>query len=78
MDANEVNKVLGALLGTLTLAMGIGFFSGALVSPKAMQKAGYELPDNTGAAASGGAAAAADAKDEPIAKRLASADVAKG
>ncbi|KAF0229418.1 MAG: cytochrome [Beijerinckiaceae bacterium] len=76
MDANEVNKVAGAILGMLTLAMGIGFFSGALVSPKPLVKAGYELPDNTGAATATAAAPAAAA--EPIAKRLASADVAKG
>lgn len=77
MDSNEVNKIAGAVLGMLTLAMGIGFFSGALVSPKPLVKAGYELPDNSGTAASGGAAPAAAAA-EPIAKRLASADVAKG
>ncbi|MCA0399342.1 MAG: cytochrome c family protein [Proteobacteria bacterium] len=77
MDANEVNKVAGAVLGMLTLAMGIGFFSGALVSPKPMKKAGYELPDNSGAATGGAAPAAAEAA-EPIAKRLASADLAKG
>jgi cytochrome c len=76
MDANEVNKVAGAVLGILTLAMGIGFFSGALVSPKPVLKAGYELPDNT-AAATAAAPAAAEAA-EPIAKRMASADVAKG
>lgn len=77
MDANEVNKIAGAALGMLTLAMGIGFFSGALVSPKPLLKAGYELPDNSGAAG-GGAAAPAAAAAEPIAKRLASMDVAKG
>lgn len=78
MDANEVNKVAGAVLGMLTLAMGIGFFSGALVSPKPILKAGYELPDNSGGDHGGGAAAPAAAAAEPIAKRLASADVAKG
>lgn len=76
MDANEVNKVAGAILGMLTLAMGIGFFSGALVSPKPLVKAGYELPDTSGAP--GGGAAPAAVAAEPIAKRLASADVAKG
>ncbi len=77
MSANEVNKIAGAILGMATLAMGIGFFSGALVSPKPVMKAGYELPDDAGAA-SGGAAAAAEEKAEPIAKRLASADIKKG
>ena len=78
MDANVVNKVADAVLGMLTLAMGIGFFSGALVSPKPMVKAGYELPDNTAAAGGAGAAPAAAEKAEPIAKRMASSDVAKG
>jgi cytochrome c len=78
MDANEVNKVAGAVLGMLTLAMGIGFFSGALVSPKPILKAGYELPDAAAAAAGGAGGGAAAAAEEPIAKRLASADVAKG
>ena len=78
MDANEINKYAGALLGTLTLAMGIGFFSGALVSPKPMTKAGYELPDASVSAVAGGGAAPAAAAAEPIAKRLASADVKKG
>ena len=75
--SNEVNKIAGAILGMATLAMGVGFFSGALVSPKAPAQAGYALPDSS---ATGGAAAAAAPAEaaEPIAKRLASADVAKG
>jgi cytochrome c len=77
MDANEVNKIAGAILGMATLAMGIGFFSGALVSPKPIMKAGYELPDDAGGD-HGSAPAAAAEKVEPIAKRLASADDKKG
>ena len=77
MSANEVNKIAGAILGMATLAMGIGFFSGALVSPKPIMKAGYELPDDSGDG-HGAAAPAAAEKAEPIAKRLASADVKKG
>lgn len=75
--SNEVNKIAGAIFGMATLAMGVGFFSGALVSPKAMTQPGYALPDNTGAGAPAAAAAPAEAA-EPIAKRLAAADVAKG
>lgn len=77
MDANEVNKVAGAVLGMLTLAMAIGFAAGGLMSPKMPAKMGYELPDNTATAASGAGAPAAE-KAEPIAARLAKADVAKG
>ncbi|MCZ8376206.1 MAG: cytochrome c family protein [Beijerinckiaceae bacterium] len=76
MDANEVNKVAGAILGMLTLAMGIGFLSSGLMAPKLPAKAGYELPDNTANASS--AAAPAAEKAEPIAARLAKADLAKG
>jgi cytochrome c len=75
--SNEVNKIAGAIFGMATLAMGVGFFSGALVSPKAMTKAGYELPDASAAGSASAAPAAAEAA-EPIAKRLASADVGKG
>lgn len=77
MDANEVNKVAGAILGMATLAMGIGFFSGALVSPKPVVKAGWELPDDTASASASGPAAPAAAA-EPIAVRLKTADLAKG
>lgn len=78
MDGNEINKIAGAILGMLTLAMGVGFLSSGLVSQKPLQKAGYELPDEQhGGAAAGGAAPAA-AAEEPIAKRLASADLKKG
>lgn len=76
MNANEVNKVAGAVLGMLTLAMAIGFAAGGLMSPKMPAKMGYELPDNTASAAT--AAAPAAEKAEPIAVRLAKADVAKG
>lgn len=78
MDANEVNKVAGAILGMMTLAMGIGFLSSGLVSPKPITKPGYELPDNVAAAGAGAGASAAAATAEPIAKRLASANVQKG
>ncbi|CAN1537377.1 COG3474 Cytochrome c2 [Rhabdaerophilaceae bacterium] len=76
MSSIEVNKVAGALLGMMTLAMGIGFLSGGLVHQKPAKKAGYELPDNTAVAQSGPAAPAVAA--EPIAKRLASANIEKG
>lgn len=77
MDSSEFNKYAGALLGTLTLVMGLSFLSQALVSPKKPAKAGYELPaggDGGGAAASTEKAAPA----EPIAVRLAKADATKG
>lgn len=77
MDSNEINKIAGAVLGMLTLAMGIGFLSGMLVHQKPALKAGYELPEPQAETAVAAAPAAA-APAEPIAKRLASASVDKG
>lgn len=77
MDGNEINKIAGAFLGTVTLAMGVGFLSGGLVHQKPIKKAGYELPDAAAAPAAGAGAAAAVAV-APIAERLAAADVKKG
>lgn len=74
--AGEFNKYAGAVLGTLTMIMGLSFFASALVSPKKPAKPGWELPE---ASAGGGSAApAAAAAVEPIADRLAKADAKKG
>lgn len=75
--AGEFNKYAGAILGSVTLVMGISLFSGVLVSPVKPAKPGYELPEGAAAApkAAGGAAAAAV---EPIKERLAKADAKKG
>ncbi|MCA3636598.1 MAG: c-type cytochrome [Rhabdaerophilum sp.] len=77
MGSNEINKVAGAVLGMLTLAMGIGFLSGMLVHQKPITKAGYELPEPQAETAVA-AAPAAPQQAEPIAKRLASASAEKG
>ena len=76
MDSLEVNKIAGAVLGTLVLSMGLGFASNGLVSSKRPEKPSYviNVPEEKKEAAGGAPAAAA----EPIAKRLASADPAKG
>ena len=76
MDASEFNKYAGAVLGTLTLVMGLSFLSHGLVMPKKAEKPGWDLPtgEGGGAKASGPAAAAV----EPIAARLAKADATKG
>lgn len=75
-SSGEFNKYAGAILGTLTLAMGVNFFAQILVSPKKPAQPGWELPAEEAAAAGGGAAA--EVKVEPIADRLAKADAAKG
>lgn len=76
MASGELNKYAGAILGSLTLLMGLNFLSQGLVSPKKPAKPGWDLPVSEGGAAGGPAAAAVQA--EPIAVRLAKADVKKG
>lgn len=79
MDSFEVNKILGAILGTLTFTLALSIGSDMLFSAHAPEKPGYELPspaENAGAGHGGGAPAAAAV--EPIATRLAVADPAKG
>ncbi len=75
MNSFEVNKVLGAVLGALLFAAGSGFVAELIYHPKPAGKAGYDLPEPQPEAA---ANAAPEAKVEPIAVRLASANVEKG
>jgi len=78
MDSFEVNKILGAVLGTLTFVLALSIGTGILFSAHAPEKPGYELPSPAEDAGAGGGAAAEAPKDEPIAVRLAAADPAKG
>jgi cytochrome c len=75
MDSFEVNKILGAVLGTLTFTLGLTIVAEMVFDSPEPTKAGYEIvvPEST----EGGAAAAAP-QIEPIANRLAKADLAKG
>lgn len=75
MNGFEVNKVLGAVLGALLFAAGSGFVAELIYHPKPAGKAGYDLPEPEPESA---ATAAPEAKVEPIAVRLASANVEKG
>ncbi|MCJ2041819.1 cytochrome c family protein [Methylobacterium sp. J-059] len=74
MDSFELNKVAGAVLGALLLVAGSGFVAELIYHPKPAGKAGYDLPE----AKEESAAAPEAAKVEPIAVRLASANVEKG
>jgi cytochrome c len=71
----ETNKIAGAVLSTLLVALGLNMISGIVFAPKKPAIPGYELPSEEPAAAAGAPAAAAD---EPIAARLAKADPARG
>ncbi|MFC5067506.1 c-type cytochrome [Flaviflagellibacter deserti] len=75
MDSFEVNKMLGAVLGTLTFVVGLSIASEILFEQHAPEKLGYDLPAPVENA---GAPAAAAPAVEPIAVRLAKADPAKG
>jgi cytochrome c len=75
MDSFELNKVAGAVLGTLTFVMLTSFGGELLFTEKKAAKSGYDLPMPVGAAV---AATAPVVAAEPIAVRLASADKAKG
>jgi cytochrome c len=76
MDSFELNKIAGAVLGTLTFVMLVSFGGELLFAEKKAAKAGYELP--VAEAASTAASAVAAVAVEPIAVRLAAADKAKG
>ncbi len=76
MDSFELNKILGAVLGTLTFTLGLSIASEIAFERHAPEQQGYALPEPEGGAAASAAAPAAEAV--PIATLLASADPAKG
>lgn len=73
LDSFEVNKVLGALLGTLIFVMAFGFLAEAVYEPIEGRGVGYALPEPELAA--GGPAAP---QDEPLGIRLAVANAEAG
>lgn len=76
MDSFEYNKLIGALLGTVFVVFSIGLVSDWLFAAPVPEKPGYAIEAAEEDAGAGGGAEKAEA--EPIAVRLASADVAKG
>jgi cytochrome c len=75
MDSFELNKILGALLGTCILVLVTSFAANAVFTPKMPEKPGFEIAVKE--EAQGGAPAAA-APSEPIEKLLQTASVEKG
>ena len=75
MDSFELNKIAGAVLGSLLLVMGLGIISDALFAAPRPAKPGYALPVAE-AAVGGPAAAAVEAAPLPV--LLAKADAKKG
>ena len=76
MDSFELNKIMGAILGTCLVLMVTNFTAQAVFSPKHMEKPGYDIAVKEEAASGAGKAAAAPS--EPIEKLLQTASVEKG
>jgi cytochrome c len=76
MDSFELNKVIGAILGTCIVLLVTSFAAGAIFAPVKPAKPGYEIAVKEEAAAGGKEAAAAPS--EPIEKLLQTASVEKG
>jgi cytochrome c len=74
MDSFELNKIIGAILGTLLFVMGVGLLAEAVYEPREAGP-GVNLPVPEGTAV---AEAAEPVAATPIAVLLASADVAAG
>ena len=73
----QVNKIAGAVLGSLLGVMALGLFSDVLYAPPEMKKQGYALPAET-AEGKGAAPAKPAAPAEPLPVLLAKADPSKG
>jgi cytochrome c len=75
MDSFELNKIIGAILGTCILLLVTSFAAGAIFTPKPLEKPGFEIAVKE--EAHGGATEAA-APSEPIEKLLQTSSVEKG
>jgi cytochrome c len=76
MDSFELNKVLGAVLGTCLFVLALNIAAGAMFSAPKPAKPGFEVAvqEHPG----GGTGGAAPAAEEPIEKLLASATPERG
>ena len=75
MDSFELNKILGALLGTCILVLVTSFAANAVFTPKMPEKPGFEIAVKE---ESHGATPEAAAPSEPIEKLLQTASVERG
>ena len=75
MDSFELNKIMGAVLGTCLLLMTMSITADAVFSPKKMEKPGHDIAVKEEAPAGG---KPAGAPSEPIEKLLQTASVEKG
>jgi cytochrome c len=77
MDSFELNKILGAVLGTCLILLSLNIAAGALFSPPKLEKPGYDIAVQE-APSAGEAAGGAPAAQEPIEALLVSATVERG
>ena len=77
MDSFELNKILGAILGTCILVLVTSFAAHAIFAPVKPEKPGFEIAVKEEDSHGGGAKEAA-APSEPIEKLLQTASVEKG
>ncbi|HEY7663875.1 MAG TPA: cytochrome c family protein [Xanthobacteraceae bacterium] len=77
MDSFELNKILGAILGTCLALLAVNIAAGAIFAPVKPAKPGYEIavPEQQ---PGGGAKPAEQEKEVPIEQLLAKASVSKG
>jgi len=73
MDSFELNKILGAVLGTCLVLLALNITANAVFAPHKPAKPGYDIAVQEAPAAGQPAA-----PEEPIAKLLASADAGRG
>lgn len=78
MDSFELNKIIGAVLGTLLFVMGVGFVAEAIYSPIEERGPGYSLPEPEGAAQANAGPAEPAAEAVPLGTLLASANAEQG
>src|SRR5260370_17163995 len=76
MDSFEMNKILGAILGTALVVVALNIASGAIFAPEKPAKPGYNIV--VPKAATGTQEQAPAEKEPPIAQLLASADPNRG
>jgi cytochrome c len=76
MDSFELNKVLGAVLGTCLILLSLNIAAGALFSVPPPEKPGYEVAVKEEPA--GGKPGEPAVADEPLPVRFASADAGRG
>ena len=75
MDSFELNKIMGAVLGTCLILLSLNMAANAIFSPGKVEKPGFEIAVKE---AEGSGPAAAAAPSEPIEKLLQTASVEKG